>query len=91
MAKKSVKKETAAKKSTPKKSPAKKSTTAKKAQTKKAVAKKTSTKQTKLRGNQKKGKLTVSQRERDEIDAVMDTLWAFVGALKNSWKNTRIF
>ena len=84
MAKKSVKKETASKKSTPKKSPAKKNTT-----TKKKVAKKTSTKQTKLQGNQKKGKLTVSQRERDEIDAVMDTLWAFVGALKNSWKNTR--
>ena len=89
MAKKSVKKETAAKKSTPKKSPAKKSTTTKKTQTKKAVAKKTSTKQTKLQDNQKKGKLTVSQRERDEIDAVMDTLWAFVGALKNSWKNAR--
>ena len=89
MAKKSVKKETASKKSTPKKSPAKKSPTAKKTQTKKAVAKKTSTKQTKLQDNQKKGKLTVSQRERDEIDAVMDTLWAFVGALKNSWENAR--
>ena len=67
-----------------KKSPAKKSITPKK-----AVTKKNSTKQTKLQGNQKKGKLTVSQRERDEIDAVMDTLWAFVGALKNSWKNAR--
>ena len=79
MARKSVKKEVAAKKSTAKKSPAKKNTTTKKA----------APKQTKFQDSQKKGKLTVSQRERDEIDAVMDTLWAFVGALKKSWKNAR--
>ena len=84
MAKKSVKKETTSKKSTPKKSPAKKNTSSKKSE-----AKKVSTKQTKLKPNKKKGKLRVSQRERDEIDAVMDTLWAFTGALKNSWKNAR--
>ena len=84
MAKKSVKKETTSKKSTPKKSPAKKNTSSKKSE-----AKKVSTKQTKLQPNKKKGKLRVSQRERDEIDAVMDTLWAFTGALKNSWKNAR--
>ena len=79
MARKSVKKETTAKKKPPKKSPAKKKT---------SPNKNTTTKQTKLETN-KKGKLTVSQRERDEIDAVMDALWAFVGALKNSWKNAR--
>ena len=90
MAKKSVKKETASKKSTPKKSPAKRKATPKKNTTKKDIEKKkTTTKQTKLDTPRKKGKLTVSQRERDEIDAVMDTLWAFVGALKNSWKNAR--
>ena len=89
MAKKSVKKETKAKKSTSKKSPAKKNTASKKIETKKSTPKKnTSTKQTKLE-TRKKGKLTVSQRERDEIDAVMDTLWAFVGALKHSWNNAR--
>ena len=79
MARKSVKKETTAKKKPPKKSPAKKKT---------SPNKNTTTKQTKLETN-KKGKLTVSQRERDEIDAVMDALWAFVEALKNSWKNAR--
>ena len=90
MARKSVKKETTAKKNTPKKSPAKETPTSKKSVQKKSPAKKaTNTKQTKLNSNEKKGKLTVSQRERDEIDAVMDTLWALVGALKNSWKNTR--
>ena len=89
MAKKSVKKETTSKKSTPKKSPAKKNTSSKKAKPKKSEAKKVSTKQTKLQPNKKKGKLRVTQRERDEIDAVMDTLWAFTGALRNSWKNAR--
>ena len=90
MARKTVKKETIAKKSTPKKTPSKRKTTPKKNTAKKdAEKKKTTTKQTKLNPPKKKGKLTVSQRERDEIDAVMDTLWAFVGALKNSWKNTR--
>ena len=89
MAKKSVKKETTAKKNTPKKSSAKKKAAPKKKEIKKDTPKKNSaTKQTKLE-TRKKGKLTVSQRERDEIDAVMDALWAFVGALKNSWENAR--
>ena len=74
MAKKSVKKETKQKKSTPKKTAPKK--TAK-------------TKQTTLKESEKKGKLTVSQRERDEIDAVVDTLWSFVNALKYAWNNSR--
>ena len=57
---------------------------------KKSTPKKTSkSKQTTLEGNEKKGKLTVSQRERDEIDAVVDTLWSFLNALKNAWKNSR--
>ena len=73
MAKKSVKKETKQKKSTPKKTAPKK--TAK-------------TNQTTLKESEKKGKLTVSQRDRDEIDAVVDTLWSFVNALKNSWNNS---
>ena len=34
--------------------------------------------------SEKKGKLKVSQRERDEIDAVVDALWAFVGKLKDA-------
>ena len=90
MARKTVKEETIAKKSTPEKTPSKRKTTPKKNTAKKDTEKKkTTTKQTKLNAPKKKGKLTVSQRERDEIDAVMDTLWAFVGALKNSWKNTR--
>ena len=90
MAKKSVKKETASKKSTPKKPPTKKNTTSKKPAPKKKPTKNASnTKQTKLEDTKKKGKLTVSQRERDEIDAVMDALWALVSALKNSWDNAR--
>ncbi len=57
---------------------------------KKSTPNKTSkSKQTTLEENEKKGKLTVSQRERDEIDAVVDTLWSFVNALKNAWKNSR--
>ena len=36
--------------------------------------------------SEKKGKLTVSQRERDEIDAVVDALWAFVGKIKDERK-----
>ena len=74
MAKKSVKKETKQKKSTPKKTTPKKTS---------------NSKQTTLKESEKKGKLTVSQRERDEIDAVVDTLWSFVNALKNAWKNSR--
>ena len=74
MAKKSGKKETKQKKSTPKKT---------------APKKNTKTKQTTLESTEKKGKLSVSQRERDEIDAVVDTLWSFVNALKNAWKNSR--
>ena len=85
MAKKSVKKETISKKSS-----AKKNTTSEKAKPKKSVPKKTNTKQAKLQSTKKKGKLRVSQRERDEIDAVMDAIWAFTGALKNSWKNARL-
>ena len=74
MAKKSGKKETKQKKSTPKKTDQKKNT---------------KTKQTTLKSTEKKGKLSVSQRERDEIDAVVDTLWSFVNALKSAWKNSR--
>ena len=90
MAKKSVKKESdeeknTSKKTTPDKKPTEKKTTPKKAPTKK----KTNTKQTTLNETEKKGKLTVSQRERDEIDAVVDTLWSFVGALTNAWKTSR--
>ena len=36
------------------------------------------------KSSEKKGKLTVSQRERDEIDAVVDALWAFVGKIKDA-------
>jgi len=74
MAKKSGKKGTKQKKSTPKKT---------------APKKNTKTKQTTLEPTEKKGKLSVSQRERDEIDAVVDTLWSFVNALKGAWKNSR--
>ncbi|MDG1545342.1 MAG: pentapeptide repeat-containing protein, partial [Candidatus Poseidoniia archaeon] len=80
MAKKSGKKGTASKKNTTKKSSAKKV----------PKNKKTDIKQTKLEKEEKKGKLRVSQRERDEIDAVMDAIWSFTGALKNSWKNARV-
>ena len=79
MAKKSVEKETKNTKDSSKKSSPEKNST----------EKKTATKQTKLDDAEKKGKLTVSQRERDEIDAVVDTLWSFVNALKNAWKNSR--
>ena len=90
MAKKSVEKETDEEKSASKKSTVSKKSTEKKSAPKKATAKKKSeTKQTKLTSKDKKGKLTVSKRERDEIDAVMDALWSLVGALENSWKNAR--
>jgi len=79
MAKKSVEKETKNTKDSSKKSSPEKNST----------EKKTATKQTKLDDAEKKGKLTVSQRERDEIDAVVDTLWSLVGALTNAWKNSR--
>ena len=36
------------------------------------------------KSSEKKGKLTVSQRERDEIDAVIDAFWAFVGKIKDA-------
>jgi len=36
------------------------------------------------KSSEKKGKLKVSQRERDEIDAVVDALWAFVGKIKDA-------
>ena len=74
MTKKSVKKETKQKTSAPKKTTPKKTS---------------KSKQTTLKTTEKKGKLTVSQRERDEIDAVVDTLWSFVNALKNAWNNSR--
>ena len=33
-----------------------------------------------------KGRIVVSQRERDEIDAVVDAFWAFVDATKKAPK-----
>ena len=79
MAKKSTKKGSSKKKSTPKKT---------KAQKKEKTA--LNTEQTTLETTEdKKGKLVVSQRERDEIDAVVDTVWSFVYALRNAWDNSR--
>ena len=49
-----------------------------KAKTSKAQASKPKT------PSKKKGKLTVSQRERDEIDAVVDAIWAFVSKVKDA-------
>ena len=90
MAKKSVKKESDEEKNTSKKTtPDKKSTEKKTTPKKTSAKKKTNTKQTTLNEAEKKGKLTVSQRERDEIDAVVDTLWSFVGALTKAWKTSR--
>ena len=79
MAKKSTKKGSSKKKSTPKKT---------KAQKKEKTA--LNTEQTTLEtAEDKKGKLVVSQRERDEIDAVVDTVWSFAYALRNAWDNSR--
>lgn len=40
--------------------------------------------------SEKKGKLIVSQRERDEIDAVVDALWAFVSKIKEAPRHLMI-
>ena len=37
-------------------------------------------------GDDVKGRIVVSQRERDEIDAVVDAFWAFVAAVKRAPK-----
>ena len=58
--------------------PIEKPKTRAKAKTSKAKASKPKT------PSKKKGKLTVSQRERDEIDAVVDAIWAFVSKVKDA-------
>ena len=66
---------------------AKKSTTSKNAKSTKASPKKEAskvkTKQTTLKDNSK-GRLVVSQHEKDEIDAVIDTFWLFIDKLKKA-------
>ena len=66
---------------------AKKSTTSKNAKSTKTSPKKETskvkTKQTTLKDNSK-GRLVVSQHEKDEIDAVIDTFWLFIDKLKKA-------
>ena len=66
---------------------AKKSTASKNAKPKKNITKKevpkTKTKQTTLK-EETKGRLVVSQHEKDEIDAVIDTFWLLIDKLKKA-------
>ena len=64
--------------------PIEKPKTRAKAKTSKAKTSKAKTSKAKISKAKTKGKLTVSQRERDEIDAVVDAVWSFVGKLKNA-------
>jgi len=70
------KKETTKSKST-KKSPKTTNNQSKKSKSKKNT-------RTKKSDDENKGKLVVSQRERDEIDAVVDAFWGFVAAVKKA-------
>ena len=66
---------------------AKKNTVSKNAKSKKNTAKKevskTKTKQTTLK-EETKGRLVVSQHEKDEIDAVIDTFWLLIDKLRKA-------
>ena len=57
---------------------------AKKKSTKGSKKEKTPKKKEKVAEDEAKGRIVVSQRERDEIDAVVDAFWAFVDATKKA-------
>ena len=74
----------AEKKAAPKKAPAKKEKAKAKTTPKKRAAK------TKKESSKTKGRLVVSQHEKDEIDAVIDAFWSFVGLLKKAPRHLMI-
>ena len=80
MPKKKSKKEKAAEETPPEEIKAKSKTS------KKTTSKSKKTKNSK----EKKGRLVVSQHEKDEIDAVIDAFWSFINLLKNAPKHLMV-